>query len=175
MILHERIITMSSPQLSDYGTILVYSFQTLALLEIVHVLLKLVRANILTTAVQVLGRLQVLLFFWDKQSWGNYPLIFAWAGVEIVRYLYLALHVVGISRYPLLWLRYSLFYILYPVGVFGEMKVLYDYSLTIAKNVNVQLYIRFLLIVVYVPALAFQYTHMIKQRRTVMEKFGKTL
>jgi very-long-chain (3R)-3-hydroxyacyl-CoA dehydratase len=173
---------------TPYATTLVYAFQHLAILEIVHAIVGLVRASPVTTGIQVLGRLQVL-FIHSKileaqQSSGNLPMISAWCFVEIVRYLYLALNLIGFAPFPLLWLRYSLFYILYPIGVYGEMKVLYDAlpgidnaglgSISLPNNLNFEFslgtYVRIFLVVAYLPGLFNQYTYMIKQRRVVLEK-----
>ncbi len=117
--------------LSDQGQVLLYSFQLLAIMEVVHAFVGFVRTSPLTTFIQVFGRLQVLLIHHNiipeaRDSFGNIPMVLAWSSVEIVRYLFLALNVIGIAPYPLLWLRYSLFYVIYPIGVYGEMKVIYD-------------------------------------------------
>ena len=89
----------------------VYVFQSLALLEIVNVLIGVVRANLTTTVVQVFSRLQVLaihyLFEDAKLSGGNCPMLLAWCLVEVVRYPYLMLHTVSHPPEVLKWLRYS--------------------------------------------------------------------
>merc|ERR1712046_197518 len=48
-----------------------------------------------------------------------------WCITEVVRYLFYALGVVGLKIPPVTWLRYSMFPILYPLGVAGELGVLY--------------------------------------------------
>ena len=89
----------------------VYFFQALAILEILNVLLGVVRANFSTTFVQVFSRLQVLLIHYmiqeARECSGQYYMLLAWCLVEVVRYSYLAMHVWGVSFYPLTWLRYS--------------------------------------------------------------------
>lgn len=187
MILFERLSDLSV--MSEYGMILVYIFQLLAIAEVVHSLIGLVHASLVTTCIQVFGRLQVLYVVHgiagsasSAASSGLLPMILAWASIEIVRYLYLALNVVRLAPYPLLWLRYTLFYILYPIGVFGEMKVLYDSlgqelpSADVGNlwNFYFSQYVRILLCVVYLPALYVQYTHMMRQRRIVLAKVGKS-
>jgi very-long-chain (3R)-3-hydroxyacyl-CoA dehydratase len=111
-------------------------------------------------------------------------MIFAWALVVIVRYLFLGLNVIGVAPYPLIWLRYSLFYVLYPIGVYGEMKVLYDalpgierrkfLSIELPNSWNMPFsfatYIRIFLYVLYIPALYNQYTYMMKQRKVVLSR-----
>jgi very-long-chain (3R)-3-hydroxyacyl-CoA dehydratase len=173
---------------SSYGVRLVYFFQLLALLEIFHALTGIVRSSAVTTTIQVIGRLQVLYVHWRiadaRGSSGVLPMVLAWTLVEIVRYLYLALKVIKLEPYFILWLRYSLFYVLYPIGVYGEMKVLYDALPGIdasglhrmdfpnAWNFNFSFsgYIKLFLVFAYIPGLTFQYMHMMKQRRAAFER-----
>ena len=175
--------------LSDQGQVLLYSFQLLAIMEVVHAFLGIVRTSPLTTFIQVFGRLQVLLIHHNivpeaRDSFGIIPMVLAWSSVEIVRYLFLALNVIGIAPYPLLWLRYSLFYVLYPIGVYGEMKVIYDsldrieaekfmsFDLPNEWNFGFSFatYLRVFLYVLYIPGLYNQYTYMMKQRRVVLAR-----
>jgi very-long-chain (3R)-3-hydroxyacyl-CoA dehydratase len=188
MIMYERLTFLAKPSMTPFGMTLVYSFQVLAIMEILHALTSVVRASPLTTFIQVFGRLQVLFVHYHireaQTSFGNYPMILAWSFVEIVRYLYLALNVIRIAPFPIVWLRYSLFYILYPIGVYGEMKVLYDsigeiertkfLSLNLPNSWNMPFsfatYIRLFLCLLYIPGLYIQYTYMIKQRRVVFSR-----
>lgn len=91
----------------------------------------LVRAPVLTTFVQVCGRLTVLWIVIEA-----YPaaartpfsgaMVLAWAAADAVRYLYFAARLVGGHQYGnLTWLRYSAFYVLYPAGFLGEFGVVY--------------------------------------------------
>jgi very-long-chain (3R)-3-hydroxyacyl-CoA dehydratase len=112
------------------------------------------------------------------------PMLIAWCLVEVIRYLYLALNMFGIAPRILTWLRYTLFYILYPMGVYGEMKVLIDsmpylsesqiLSITLPNSWNFAFsfasYIWVLVYVIYIPGLYVQYTHMISQRRRALTK-----
>jgi hypothetical protein len=55
-------------------------------------------------------------------------MILSWASVEVPRYaFYMAALITGDATkktpYPLFWLRYSLFAVLYPTGIFGELTV----------------------------------------------------
>jgi len=61
-------------------------------------------------------------------QWGAGVMILSWASVEVPRYLfYVAALVTGDATkktpYVLFWLRYSLFAVLYPTGIMGEMSV----------------------------------------------------
>jgi very-long-chain (3R)-3-hydroxyacyl-CoA dehydratase len=49
----------------------------------------------------------------------------SWALVEVPRYLFYAVNLMGPVPYPLFWLRYSLFAILYPTGITGELGCMY--------------------------------------------------
>ena len=42
--------------------------------------------------------------------------VVAWTIIELVRYPYYMLNTVHINFYPLLWLRYTLWIPLYPIG-----------------------------------------------------------
>jgi very-long-chain (3R)-3-hydroxyacyl-CoA dehydratase len=54
-------------------------------------------------------------------------MVLAWSAADAIRYLYFATKLVGGHQYgKLTWLRYSAFYILYPVGIAGEVGVVYN-------------------------------------------------
>ena len=101
--------------------------QSLALAELLHSAIGLVRAPWTTTLIQVASR---ILLVWgidypfDIQSSAYVSMVVAWSMTEVVRYgYYLCSNISGAGVVPdgLIWLRYSLFYVLYPVGVASEM------------------------------------------------------
>ena len=101
--------------------------QSLAALEVVHSLLGLVRSPVLTTAIQVSSRLFIV---WGvahlappaRTSLGFALCTLSWATVEPPRYLFYALSLLGAGiPHALTWLRYSLFLVLYPSGITGEV------------------------------------------------------
>lgn len=49
----------------------------------------------------------------------------SWGLVEVPRYLFYALSIINAVPYPLFWLRYSLFAVLYPTGITGELGCMY--------------------------------------------------
>lgn len=54
-------------------------------------------------------------------------MVLAWSAADAIRYLYFATKLVGGHQYSnLTWLRYSAFYILYPVGIASEVGVVYN-------------------------------------------------
>ena len=100
--------------------------QTMAVLEILHSMLKLVKSPVLSTALQVLSRLIVLWGYTNQSKsaqshWSLYLLVISWATVEVPRYTFYAANLYGAAPYWLLWLRYSLFAVLYPTGISGEL------------------------------------------------------
>lgn len=106
--------------------------QTAALLEVVHALVGLVRSPVTVTFLQVASRIVALVAVVyspaAQSQWGAGLMILSWASVEVPRYaFYLAALVTGDSikktPYALFWLRYSLFAILYPTGIVGELTV----------------------------------------------------
>ncbi|KAG1809395.1 tyrosine phosphatase-like protein [Suillus subaureus] len=104
--------------------------QSLAALEILHVLLGFVRLPLLTTVVQVSSRL-ILVWgiverFPHTHSSPVYTtMILAWALTEVPRYAYYALSLAGCGVPAwLTWIRYSTFYVLYPIGAGSEALVM---------------------------------------------------
>lgn len=120
----------STEGLKDFLT---YS-QTAALLEIVHAAVGLVRSPVVVTALQVGSRIAAL---WAvnasagaQNQWGAGVMILSWSLVEVFRYMFYATAIVtGDSTkktpYVLFWLRYSLFAVLYPTGITGELTVFF--------------------------------------------------
>lgn len=52
-------------------------------------------------------------------------MVISWSITEIVRYLNYAFGLLGQKPYILLWLRYTLFFILYPTGAGSEFVLAY--------------------------------------------------
>lgn len=109
--------------------------QSLAALEIAHSLLRLVRSPIMTAFMQVMSRLIVLWVYTYpapecKAHWSLLLMVGSWACVEVPRYLFYALNLLPAFAgskmpYPLFYLRYSLFMVLYPTGISGELLQMY--------------------------------------------------
>ena len=102
--------------------------QSLATLEILHSLLGLTRSSPFTTALQVSSRLFIVWcilypFPPPPSQLGFLLASLSWATVEVPRYLYYAWSLASPSTLPyaLTWLRYSLFLVLYPSGITGEL------------------------------------------------------
>lgn len=101
-------------------------FQTAAILEVVHCAIGLVPSSAILTFFQVLSRVAVL---WGVMvpivkvqiNLGCAMLLVAWTITEIIRYSYYAFSLLGYMPYVLVYLRYTLFIVLYPIGVTGEL------------------------------------------------------
>ncbi|KAI9179170.1 hypothetical protein H9P43_005832 [Blastocladiella emersonii ATCC 22665] len=149
--------------------------QTLAVFEIVHAVLGIVKSPIITTATQIASR---LLIVWVtlhgvtdaavQQHWTFLTLIVAWCSTEIVRYSFYGLSQVNVKPYFLVWLRYTSFIPLYPLGVFSECSLIVA-SLPAAHAYSPALYYALIAILfTYPPGLYMLYTYMIKQRKKVL-------
>jgi hypothetical protein len=106
--------------------------QCAALLEILHAAIGFVRSPVFVTAMQVGSRIAALFAVTHspaaQHQFGAGMMILSWALVEVPRYaFYVAAIITGDATkgtpYPLFWLRYSLFAVLYPTGITGELTV----------------------------------------------------
>jgi len=104
-----------------------------AVLEVHHAGLGLVRSPLVVTFLQVLSRIAVLIAIRNSPEsqvqWGAGVMILSWTLAEIPRYaFYVAALLSGDAArktpYLLFWLRYSVFAVLYPTGISGEISVL---------------------------------------------------
>lgn len=148
--------------------------QVAALLEVLHAVLKWVRTPVFTTLIQVASRVFVL--FWinmvpaEAQITvaginGIMMVSVAWGITEVVRYSFYLLGLMGKEWYPLTFMRYSLFLVLYPLGVTGEWFIVL--SQTRLDNwelslVNILLYV---VLASYIPFFPQLFGHMLKQRK----------
>lgn len=165
--------------LNETGLLLLNIAQGMAVLEILHALFKWVKSPIASTIAQVSSRLLVL-FLLDKSAmdvWTGQSAVailpyigllivsFAWSITELVRYSFYFLSLFKIEWYPLLWMRYSFFIFLYPLGVTGEWFIIvhplvkdgFTFSLYTAA-----IFVLFLAYAYYFPVL---YGYMWKQRK----------
>ncbi len=170
--------------------------QTLALLEVLHSLVGLVRASPLTTAMQVASRILVVwgvLHLYPQivvstnafgrpgpgMPGGAYAFagcVMAWGITEIIRYGFFV-YKEGVSAVIpswLTWLRYNTFFVLYPIGISSECWLIWSGVKPAAKEGNgLDLFYKVVLFI-YVPGSYILYTHMMAQRRKVLKGKGKT-
>src|SRR5687768_16063006 len=107
--------------------------QGMAVMEIVHVLLKWVKSPVGSTVAQVFSRILVLVLINIFIKHEPLPIVtntgilivsLAWGITELVRYSLYFLQLFDKQPAWLLWMRYSFFVVLYPLGVTGEWAVL---------------------------------------------------
>uniref|UniRef100_V9L2F2 Very-long-chain (3R)-3-hydroxyacyl-CoA dehydratase n=3 Tax=Callorhinchus milii TaxID=7868 RepID=V9L2F2_CALMI len=161
-------------------------FQTGALLEILHCAVGIVPSSVVLTGFQVMSR---VFLTWAvthsvKQVQNEDSVLLfvvAWAVTEIVRYSFYTFSLLNHLPYLIKWARYTLFIVLYPMGVTGELLTIYAalphtrksglYSITLPNKYNFSFdYHTFLILVMisYIPIFPQLYFHMFRQRRKVL-------
>ncbi|XP_026563691.1 very-long-chain (3R)-3-hydroxyacyl-CoA dehydratase 2 [Pseudonaja textilis] len=161
-------------------------FQTGALLEIVHCAIGIVPSSVVLTAFQIMSR---VFLTWgiahsvkEVQSEDSILLfVVAWTITEIIRYSFYTFSLLNHLPYFIKWARYTLFIILYPMGVTGEMLTMYAalpfvkrsglFSISLPNKYNFSFdYYTFLILVMltYIPSFPQLYFHMLHQRRKVL-------
>ncbi|KAI7891819.1 tyrosine phosphatase-like protein [Mucor mucedo] len=147
--------------------------QTFAVMEVVHSMFGLVRAPVITTAMQVASR---LFLVWGvnylvpeiHSHWSFTTMMLAWSVAEIVRYSYYALHLSSGVPGFISWVRYHFFFVLYPLGVFSELMMIYQ-ALPFAHNVHpLYYYLLVAVALVYIPGFPVLFSHMLAQRKKYM-------
>ncbi|XP_054161032.1 very-long-chain (3R)-3-hydroxyacyl-CoA dehydratase hpo-8-like [Oppia nitens] len=168
-------------------------FQSLQLIEVGHCLVRLVPSNAFQTFVQIFSRLVVvwgiLLPVADSRTSIGVPmLLIAWSLAEMTRYMYYALNIYDQVPYVLTWLRYTLFIVLYPLGVSGELLTMVAaipyirdsglYSLSLPNFANFSFYYHYGLVAImlgYIPFFPQLYFYMIAQRKKVLGTGSPTI
>jgi len=150
--------------------------QTTMAFEILHALFGLVRSPVFVTTLQVSSRLWVIYgaTYFVKSSqehWSLYVMVVAWSFAEIPRYLfYLSNLALGSIPYPLFFIRYSAFMILYPVGITGEILQFVSSMPYWQEAVPVWYRGIILLLVAYVPGSPFMINNMWMNRKSAFKK-----
>ncbi|CAG9533308.1 unnamed protein product [Cercopithifilaria johnstoni] len=161
-------------------------FQTAAVLEIVHAAARFVRSPVGTTAMQVFSRVSLLWLILYKvvsaqASIGVLFLLIAWSMTEVVRYSYYGLALINAVSNFHTWLRYSLFIVLYPLGVTGELLVILAAlpEVSAKKHLSVEMpnianigfsfwWYLVVYMILYIPGFPQMYMYMLKQRKKVL-------
>ena len=153
----------------------------LSWIETLHAATGLVKGTPSSAAVQAFGRTHALLIPYtftlaQQNEIGLLSLFLVWGISEIIRYPWYTLTTLQICPYPLTWLRYSAFIILYPIGILSELSGYYaawpqiqtftGYDLVVHGFVvfRFKYWVVFGIIVLYPLAGPFLYFHMLKQR-----------
>jgi len=117
----------------------------------------LVRSPVSTTALQVASR--VVLVWGICEQFPSVPansiaystMLIAWSATEVVRYSYFVFALNGAVPGVLTWLRYNMFFILYPLGISSEMALVY-LSIPEAKKRDPMLeYVMYGILAIYFP------------------------
>ena len=109
--------------------------QGLAILEILHAAMKWVKSPVASTAAQVFSRVLVVIlinvFYYNGSlvtssvaMKGVIIVSIAWGITELVRYSFYLLSLFDKQPSWLLWMRYTFFIVLYPLGVTGEWLII---------------------------------------------------
>ena len=163
-----------------------------AFLEIIHAITGIVKTSILSTSIQILGRISIVLllqFVPVEVSYGYLIIFFAWSSIEIVRYSYYILNLIKKNfsnfniPYLLIWCRYTFFIVLYPIGSFGEMLIIYNAQkyfnkIILWKNNVFNIYVGNLFYPIYIlflPSLIFMYGYLFKQRKKVFNRLNNNI
>ncbi|EEB06257.1 phosphoprotein phosphatase [Schizosaccharomyces japonicus yFS275] len=153
--------------------------QTLAIAEVVHCMIGFVRSSVVTTAIQVASR---VLLVWGvcypfpevvRDSPIYLSMIFAWSVTEVIRYTFYACNLAKNVPATLLWLRYSAFIVLYPIGAGSEFLLVLKTLRTAVSSWFPNKIIWPLILVIYPPGLWHMYTYMLSQRRKAMNASAK--
>jgi very-long-chain (3R)-3-hydroxyacyl-CoA dehydratase len=163
--------------LAEVGTFVKWT-QTLAGLEVLHSLTGVVRAPVITTAMQVASRYLLVWGIVDVfgtqvvSGWGELvygSMLVAWSVTEVVRYGFFGLGLAGLLPKWLEWARYNLFYILYPLGIGSECGLMVRALGPADTWWREYKWFIWLVLGVYVPGSYVLYTHMMAQRGKVMK------
>ncbi|XP_003386467.1 PREDICTED: very-long-chain (3R)-3-hydroxyacyl-CoA dehydratase 2-like [Amphimedon queenslandica] len=163
-------------------------FQTLACMEVVHCIIGIVSSSALLTFLQVLSRVFVLWGLIEgvagvNDSVGLMVVLLAWSITEVIRYAFYACTLIGNTPRMLTYMRYTLFYVLYPTGVTGEQILFFtalpvvratqQWSISLPNPLNFAFSYYYFLIFgafIYIPLFPQLYGHMISQRKKVLSK-----
>ena len=132
--------------------------------------------------VENLGRISIvaiLQFFENSISNGHLLISFGWSIIEIIRHFFDLLILFKVNNkfeipYFLIWIRYSLFIALYPIGVSGEIISVWNarYDLNNYNLICIPIsFFLYPLFVLYFICLVFLYIYLYKVRNNTLKKF----
>ncbi|XP_077480413.1 very-long-chain (3R)-3-hydroxyacyl-CoA dehydratase 1 [Stigmatopora argus] len=161
-------------------------FQTFALVEVGHCAIGLIRTSVIVTGVQVSSRIFMVWFVTSsiRQIQNEESVVLflvVWTLTEITRYSYYTFNLLHHLPYFIKWARYTLFIVLYPLGVLGELLTIYSalpfvrrsgmYSMRLPNKYNVSFDYHYCLVIImlsYIPLFPQLFFHMLRQRRRVL-------
>ncbi|KAF0698799.1 Aste57867_10588 [Aphanomyces stellatus] len=183
----EENVTLASAKLWAHVEISLKIVQTLAILEVLHAMVGLVRSPVTSTAMQVSSRLfnvwVILVLCPDaRYHWGFIMTMLTWSVTEVPRYAFYALSLLDAVPDWLFFLRYHTYIVLYPSGLIGEMSCIlkalpflstgvYSIQLPNEHNLALSLYVVVLIILAtMVAGMPVMYSHMNTQRKKAYAK-----
>ncbi len=148
--------------------------QVAALLEILHAKKGWVKSPVFTTALQISSRVFVL--FWlnvipEAQQIklfgisGITIVSVAWSITEIVRYSYYAISLLNKEIKLLTFLRYTLFIVLYPLGITGEAMIMLSVLKWNSYDFSIVNFVVAVVMLSYLPFFPKLYSYMWQQRK----------
>ncbi|AET40722.1 enoyl-CoA hydratase PHS1 Ecym_6346 [Eremothecium cymbalariae DBVPG len=151
-----------------------------SIIEVFNAVFGIVRAPIFTTAAQVASRLVLVIGIFQlvpetpaAQEIPYVTLLFAWSLTEVVRYLFYYCNLVNKQNGPprlLIFLRYNLFWVLYPLGVISELLIINSSTAHAADRYGVLYkFILYFIMLTYIPMFPTLYLHVMSQRSKVMK------
>ena len=161
-------------KLNPVGLLLLNICQFAAVFEIIHAAMKIVSSPVLTTIKQLGSRFMVVVLIDLLKSEeyfslgginGLHLIMFAWGITEVVRYSFYYTTLIEKEIKPITFLRYTLFIVLYPAGVTGELLIIYSwmnkYGLSFSTN-DIVFGIISLFYFIFFPGM---FGHMLSQRK----------
>lgn len=161
-------------QFNDTTMLFLNIFQGLAILEIFHALLKWVSSPVVTTVIQVSSRIFVLVLInlLNPDEYihiagvnGLHLIMLAWSITEIIRYGFYFTGLIGKESKLLLTLRYTTFIFLYPMGVTGELLIVFSWMNRDGLKWDIQDIVFAAITLLYVVFFPKMYLHMWSQRK----------
>jgi len=148
--------------------------QVAALLEILHAKQGWVKSPLFTTALQISSRVFVL--FWLNVIPETYQIKIygisgitivsvAWSITEMVRYSYYATSLFNKEIKGLTFLRYTLFIVLYPIGILGEGMILFSVLKWNNYDFSIVNFVVAAVMLSYLPFFPKLYIYMWQQRK----------
>ncbi|KAI9894320.1 MAG: hypothetical protein M1814_003076 [Vezdaea aestivalis] len=95
-------------------------------------------------------------------------MLVAWSLTEVVRYTYFALNLRGWVPPIISWLRYNMFFVLYPLGMGSEVWLVTKALGPAGKRRTELEWALRAILLIYVPGGYILYTHMMAQRRKIL-------
>lgn len=158
-------------------------------LEFIHATLGFTRGNLLATCMQLFGRNFILFALVAPEPRLHiHPVVFhlflVWSAVEIIRYPNYILALYKKENVFLMWLRYTIWIPLYPIGFFCEAVIMYKsilyldqnqrFSLTMPNAFNftfsLAAFVRVYLLVFFLPGIYTLLSIMYKSRKQKLAK-----